>query len=103
MLAEGDLLASAGVSWTVGRESMVQYNETEAGRMPLTPKQCAYGLRSPINAFDDAGRLLPMLQPYPSGTPVGALDNRVMSYCYRVCLTNTTNPNYRVEIARPAG
>ena len=39
---EGDLLAMAGVKFTVGRESSAQYNESFAGRRPLVPGTC-YG------------------------------------------------------------
>jgi hypothetical protein len=31
---EGDLLAAAGGSFTVGREAMSKYNESKAGRRP---------------------------------------------------------------------
>ena len=39
---EGDLLAAAGVKFTVGRESRAKYNESLAGRRPLVSGAC-YG------------------------------------------------------------
>jgi hypothetical protein len=120
---EGDLLAMSGVDFVVGREAAAQYGEPLAGRRPLVPGHC-YGFKVAVDPFapggssarrssaggsgvrDDAAanpRLLPMVW---GGTVagVGDGDSRVMSYNYRLCLTNATAAAgaSRVELTRPS-
>ena len=87
---EGDLLAMAGVPYAVGREDRARYGERFAGRRELFP-----GLHTMppwISPFAgdpggyEAGPLLAQIKPDPPA-PVGAGDGGVMSYGYRVCLT----------------
>ena len=97
---EGDLMAEAGVSFTYGREGRSQYNETYAGRRPLIAGAC-YGMHKSIDGIDDqSGKPLPMIWG-ESLPPVGSEDKKVMSYNYRLCLTNSTDPSHRVEITEP--
>ena len=53
---EGDLMAAAGVDWTIGREGRAEFNESYAGKQ--YPKQKPI---MKINGFDDAGKLLPLV------------------------------------------
>jgi hypothetical protein len=96
---EGDLLARAGVSFTVGREGREQYGEGSAGRQRLRPGKC-YGFRAPIDPFDGVGKPLPMIWG-GALAPEGGADAKVMSYCYRLCLTNVTDKRKRAEIQEP--
>ena len=56
---EGDLLAMAGVSYTVGRESSSQYGESLAGVRPKDPN---HQFDYPIPAYDDNGNLTQELE-----------------------------------------
>jgi ribulose 1,5-bisphosphate synthetase/thiazole synthase len=89
---EGDLMARAGVSFTLGREANAQYGETLNGRQgPATnPRAGKFSVR--IDPYvvpgDPASGLLPLLlQPGTLGKP-GTADRLVQSYNYRVCLTD---------------
>lgn len=97
---EGDLLAKAGVNYTVGREANSHYGETINGVQLLTQHQFPDGIdpyRVPgkpetglLWGISDA-RLL------PNGTG----DRLVQAYNYRICLTS--NPANQVPITRPTG
>ena len=96
---EGDLLARTGISYTVGRESNLQYGETYNG----------------IRINYDQGKDLTKISPYikegnaKSGTlpyvtaqewgKQGDADKRVQAYCYRMTLTN--DPDNRISIQKP--
>jgi hypothetical protein len=98
---EGDLLAEAGVSYTVGREPSSQYGETLAGIQAgrAHKNQLPHGI-SPyrIPNQPDSGRL-PGINADAGGTD-GKGDGRLQAYCYRMCLTDVASN--RVMIARPA-
>lgn len=89
---EGDLMAAAGVDWTIGRESRAEYGESLAGKR--YPKQ-----KMNINGFDDAGDLLPLVTTDDAG-PDDAGDTNVMTYSFRLCLT--ADPDNRVPMPKPA-
>ena len=88
---EGDLMAQAGVGYTIGRESVGQYNEPRAGIRPPV----RFG--QPGSAYDEKG-LLPDIDDRPYGD-VGSKDDRIMAYTYRLCLTN--DPDNRAPIEKP--
>lgn len=88
---EGDLMAQAGVAYTVGREGVDQYNESKAGVRKANP----FGY--PGIARDDKG-LLPDILPEPPAVE-GSADKKIMSYTYRLCLTR--DPANRLPIAKP--
>ena len=98
---EGDLLAMAGVSFTVGREATNTYGETLNGIRPSTP---SHQFVVPVDPYvvpgDVFSGLLPFIQPEDAGTP-GDGDQRVQAYNYRLCLTQVATN--RVPIAPPAG
>jgi len=89
---EGDLMAAAGVSWTIGREGREKYDESLAGRQ--FPKG-----RMQIDGFDAEGNPLPLITATEAG-PVEAGDDRVMVYSFRLCLTK--DPANRVPFPAPA-
>ncbi len=89
---EGDLMAAAGVDWTIGRESRAEYGESLAGKR--YPKQ-----KMNINGFDDEGDLLPLVTTDDAG-PDDAGDRNVMTYSFRLCLT--ADPDNRVPMPKPA-
>lgn len=102
---EGDLMAKAGVSYTVGRESNSQYNETLNGILPKGEQagfvgMDIYGKTSSDKAIDpfiiegDPGSgLLPFTEPQMPGEP-GDGDHRVQTYCYRSTMS-TDERNFR--------
>ncbi len=77
---EGDLMARAGVNWTIGREGRQQYGERYAGRQTPKPPVLA------VNPRDDQGRLLPLITAEDAGDETAG-DDRVMVYSFRLCLT----------------
>ena len=79
---EGDLMAQAGVSYTVGREGTHQYNESLAG---VRPKDPHHQFDFPISAYDETG-LLSEVQAGPRGE-LGAGDRKIQAYNFRMILT----------------
>jgi hypothetical protein len=118
---EGDLMAKAGVSYTLQREGNAKYGETyngihysekylartnhlqpgPHGRVP--GGQGVWDRDFPLDPWIVPGRpesgLLPLLNPGEPGTP-GEPAPGVQAYCYRLCLT--TDPTNRMPVARPA-
>lgn len=88
---EGDLMAAAGVDWTIGREGREAYGESLAGKQ--YPKQ-----KMDINGFDNNGELLPLMTTVESGDETTG-DNNVMTYSFRLCLTEASEN--RVPIPKP--
>lgn len=97
---EGDLLARAGVSYTVGREANVKYGETLNGVHFGHP---GHNFKVPVDPFvrpgDPASGLLPGIAPDPPGHQ-GDGDHRVQAYNFRVCLTKAEN---RLPFPKPDG
>ncbi|WP_442485002.1 FAD-dependent oxidoreductase [Aeoliella sp. SH292] len=97
---EGDLMAAAGVSYTVGRESNATYGETLNGiQAGLNKNQLPSGIDPYVVPGNPASGLLPGVNPSPGG-PNGAADDRLQAYNFRMTMTN--NPANRVAIAQPA-
>jgi hypothetical protein len=98
---EGDLMAKAGVSCTVGRESNAQYHETLDGIRAVTPKhQFTVPVDPYVKPGDPASGLLPFIQPGDGGKP-GDGDRRVQTYNFRLCFT--TNIGNRMPVEPPKG
>ncbi|KLU06155.1 secreted protein-putative xanthan lyase -likeprotein [Rhodopirellula islandica] len=88
---EGDLMAAAGVDWTIGREGREEYGESLAGKQ--TPKS-----KMNINGFDGQGEPLPLVTAMRVGDEnVG--DKNVMTYSFRLCLTEEAEN--RVPMPQP--
>ncbi len=99
---EGDLLATAGVSFTVGRESNAKYGETLNGVQVAAADSHQFTKRvSPyVVEGDPTSGLLPRISPGPPGVD-GEGDAKVQAYNYRVCLTN--DASNRVPFPKPDG
>ena len=81
---EGELMGSAGVSYTWGRESQTQYGEPLAGvRERLRPDHI---FTVPVSPYAADGSLLPGVQPGPEGK-IGEGDKKVQAYGFRMCIT----------------
>ena len=117
---EGDLMAMAGVTYTLERESNEQYGETlngihyasiyeprtdheqpgPTGRMSFG--QGVWDRDFPLDPYvipgDPASGLLPLIQEGDPGTP-GQAAPGVQAYCFRLCLS--TNPENFIPIAPP--
>ena len=89
---EGDLMAAAGVDWTIGRDDRDEYGESLAGKQ--YPKK-----KMQINGFDNEDKLLPLITTENAGEAVAG-DNNVMTYSFRLCLTR--DPDNFVPIPKPA-
>jgi len=84
---EGDLMARAGISFSVGREANAQYNETLNGVRAETPKhQFTVSVDPYLKPGDQASGLLPFVQPGDGGKP-GEADRSVQAYNFRLCYT----------------
>ena len=92
---QGDLMAQAGVTFTVGRESSATYGEPLAGVRPVNTTSTWM-----VSAVDKSGALLPGVSSQPLAAP-GSGDDAVMAYSYRVCLSS--DPSNQVGFAAPAG
>jgi hypothetical protein len=98
---EGDLMAAAGVTFTVGREANSQYDETVNGiTLPVHSNNMPDGIDPYRVKGDPSSGLLPGVNEYDEGD-VGKGDHRLQAYCYRVCLTNA--PDNLVPITQPEG
>lgn len=101
---EGDLLAAAGVDFTVGREGITKYDEPFAGVQTRGPKAGNHnfvdGVDPYVVAGDPGSGLLPFIDPEGPG-PEGAGDHRVQAYCFRMCLTD--HPENRIPFKKPEG
>jgi hypothetical protein len=88
---EGDLMAAANLSYHVGREPRVTYNESLAGQWQEISWKGVYQFCDlPISPYIIAGDpnsgLLPGISPHPQGAP-GDGDYRVQAYNFRMVLT----------------
>ena len=109
---EGDLMAAAGVSYVVGRESNSQYGETlngvQANKTSLTLRgtvsRNAYnhnfidGVDPYITMGDPSSGLLPFIEKDPPSAD-GTGDSRIQAYCYRMTLTD--HPDNRIPFTKP--
>lgn len=117
---EGDLMAKAGVEYTLMREGNAKYAETYNGihysekykprAKHLQPGpngrvlggQGVWDRDFPLDPYiekgDPASGLLPLIEAGDPGVP-GDPAVGVQAYCYRLCLT--TNPENRLAIAPP--
>ncbi len=89
---EGDLMAAAGVSWTIGREGRAEFGESYAGKQ--YPKKTMN-----INGLDAAGKPLPLVTGTDAG-PEADGDDNIMVYSFRLPLTK--DPDNKVPLPAPA-
>lgn len=99
---EGDLMAAAGVSHTVGREGQEVYNEKWNG-IQTGVLHHGHHFKTDISPFlipgDSTSGVLPRISTEEPGE-YGAGDKRIQAYCFRMCLTDF--PGNRVAIGRPS-
>lgn len=95
---EGDLMAKAGVSYTVGRESNAKYGETYNGVQLRDKHQFPEG----VDPYKIPGRaesgLLWGISPAALDA-AGTGDKKVQAYNFRICLTE--DPANSIPISRP--
>jgi len=100
---EGDLMASAGVSYHVGREANSQYNETWNG-VQIGVLHHRHWFMEPVDPYvvpgDPSSGLLPRISGEDPGEK-GQADHRIQAYCFRMCLTDV--PENRVPFRKPDG
>ncbi|HEX7756448.1 MAG TPA: FAD-dependent oxidoreductase [Niabella sp.] len=100
---EGDLMAAAGVSYTIGRESSAVYNEKWAGVLTGVFHHGHY-FKSPVDPYKVPGNASSGLLPGISGEAPGAYgsgDKKVQAYCYRMCFSS--HPENSVVFPEPVG
>jgi hypothetical protein len=98
---EGDLMAKAGVSYHVGRESNQAYGETLNGVQ--TKHATKHQFTRPVDPYvtpgDPASGLLPGVHDGGPGAD-GEGDRRVQAYNFRICMTDV--PENQIPFAKPA-
>jgi hypothetical protein len=99
---EGDLMASAGVKYTVGRESSATYNEQWNGIQKGVYHHGHY-FKANIDPYKIPGKpssgLLPRISAETPGDN-GTADNKIQAYCFRLCMTKV--PENQIPITKPA-
>lgn len=110
---EGDLMAAAKVSYTVGRESNKQYNETlngvQANRISLSIKGNVsrnahyHNFIDRVDPYvvkgDKSSGVLPYVSTQGPGVD-GDGDQKIQAYCFRMTLTD--HPENRIPFQKPA-
>lgn len=110
---EGDLMASTGVSYTIGRESNVTYGEslngiqaevygkTLGGKISHNAAHHNFidGVDPYVIKGDPSSGLLPFITEGGPGVE-GAGDKGIQAYCYRMTLTD--HPDNRIPFKKPA-
>ena len=110
---EGDLMASTGVSYTIGRESNVIYGEslngiqaevygkTLGGKISHNAAHHNFidGVDPYVIKGDPSSGLLPFITEGGPGVE-GAGDKGIQAYCYRMTLTD--HPDNRIPFKKPA-
>ena len=98
---EGDLMAKAGVSYSVGREANAEYGETLNG-VQLGSK--THQFNKPVDPYVEPGNpasgLLPGIHAGGPGKQATG-DKRVQAYNFRMCLTDV--PANQIPFPKPAG
>jgi hypothetical protein len=100
---EGDLMASAGVKYTVGRESNSTYGEKWNG-VQVGVFQHGHYFKNKIDPYrtpgnPSSGLLWGILASKPGNNGDG--DNKLQAYCFRLCMTD--KPENRIPFPKPVG
>ena len=100
---EGDLMATAGVSYHVGREAQSVYDEQWNGAQVGVLHHTHHFGKLNISPYkvpgDPSSGVLPRISVEPPGA-YGAGDKKVQAYCYRFCVTNAEEN--RIPFPKPA-
>ena len=111
---EGDLMATAGVNYSVGRESNREYGETlngvQANKISLTLRKTVShnglyhnfieGVDPYIVKGEPSSGLLPYIEKGGPGLD-GQGDKGIQAYCFRMTLTD--HPENRIPFTKPEG
>jgi len=97
---EGDLMASAGISYTVGREDNTTYGEQYNGFQIREKHQFPDSIDPYIMPGDSLSGLVWGISDRKAEKP-GTGDHRVQAYNFRLCLTQDTS-NW-IPISKPRG
>jgi hypothetical protein len=98
---EGDLMAAAGVPYTIGRESCAVYGEQWNGVQANVFHHGHY-FKSKIDPYIKQGDPSSGVLPYISNTPIQpncSGDHKIQAYCFRLCMSN--HPVNRIAFKRP--
>ena len=99
---EGDLMAAAGVSHTVGRETNSIYDETLNGVQCRDLHQFVPAFVDPfVVEGDPSSGLLPFIEARDLRHDQGKRDHKIQAYNFRVCMTD--DPNLKVDWTQPEG
>lgn len=108
---EGDLLAAAGVTYSIGRESNSQYGESLNG---VQANDTSLTLIGGVSANARNHNLVKGVDPYlisgdassellkginPTVAKDGTGDRHIQAYCFRMCLTD--HPKNRIPFEKP--
>ena len=99
---EGDLMAAAGCSYTVGRESNSVYKENYNGSRLGKFSGHRHHFQKQVDPYVEKGNPKSGLLKHVSSEPIAPLgegDNRLQAYCFRMCLTDL--PENRVPFPKP--
>lgn len=99
---EGDLMAAAGVSYTVGREANRQYGESINGvarKWNVSSHRFTVKVDPYVRPGDPTSGLVFGIDPNPL-PPDGEGDKRLQAYCFRMCMTDVAAN--RVPFEKPA-
>lgn len=95
---EGDLMAQAGVTYTVGREANSVYGETINGVQIRSTHQFSSPVDPYVREGDPTSGVLPFVNER-AAAPAGSGDGRVQAYNFRICMTD--DPALKVDWWRP--
>ena len=95
---EGDLMALAGVNYTIGRESNNQYGETWNGVQISRDNQVPKGIDPYVIRGDNTSGLIWGVSPEPVKEQ-GSGDKKIQAYCYRLCMTTDTGNS--IPVTKP--
>lgn len=98
---EGDLMAKAGVTCTVGRESNDTYGESLNGIQVRQYHQFGMPVDPYVRPGDPSSGLLPQVDDEDRTLRQGQGDRRVQAYNFRICMTD--DPALRVPWEQPEG
>ena len=96
---EGDLLAAAGVSHTIGREPNSRYGEQLNGVQVRDLHQFSHPVDPYIVEGDPSSGLLPQVEEVDQSRHIGEGDRRVQAYNFRVCMTD--DPALKIDWRKP--
>ncbi len=100
---EGDLLATAGIDYHVGREANTVYDETWNG-IQVGILHHKHWFQTSVDPYvtpgDPTSGVLPLVSTADPGIR-GDGDHRIQAYCFRMCLTNVELN--RIPFAKPVG